>query len=76
MLLVCIAKHLKMERPVSHETLGEFNLIRSPINLSAFELAERFDRPGPELGEHTLEILTEMGFSKEEIDCLRKENVI
>ena len=70
------AKHLKMERPVSHQTLGEFNLIRSPINLSAFEPAERFDRPGPELGEHTMEILTEMGFSKEEIDSLRKEQVI
>ncbi len=70
------AKHLKMERPVSHETLGEFNLIRSPINLSAFEPAERFDRPGPGLGEHTVEILTEMGFSKDEIDSLRKEHVI
>ena len=70
------AKHLKMERPVSHETLGEFNLIRSPINLSAFEPAERFDRPGPGLGEHTAEILTEMGFSKDEIDSLRKEHAI
>ena len=70
------AKHLKVERPVSHKTLGKFNLVRSPINLTAFEDREEFDRPGPELGEHTSEILVEMGFEEEEINSLKEQKVI
>lgn len=69
-------KFLKMERAVIHESLGEFNLVRSPINMSAFAAPEKFDRPGPELGEHTDEVLLEMGISKAAIDDLRKKNAI
>ncbi|MCZ6502290.1 MAG: CaiB/BaiF CoA-transferase family protein [Gammaproteobacteria bacterium] len=69
-------KFLKMERPVSHATLGEFNLVRSPINMSAFASEDSFERPGPELGEHNEEVLQEMGFSPDEINELRDKHAI
>jgi crotonobetainyl-CoA:carnitine CoA-transferase CaiB-like acyl-CoA transferase len=69
-------KFLKMERPVNHATLGEFNLVRSPINMSAFTAADSFERPGPELGEHNDEVLQEMGLTPDEINELRDKHAI
>ena len=70
------ARFLQMQRPVTHPTLGEYNLVRSPINLSAFEQPQSFERPGPESGEHNDEVLTEFGLSTDEIAALKKNNVI
>ena len=69
-------KFLKMERSVSHKDLGDFNLIRSPINMSAFSSSESFDRAGPELGEHNDEVLLEAGLTTKEIEALRDALVI
>lgn len=69
-------KFLKMERPVTHESLGEFNLVRSPINMTAFASPDSFDRAGPELGEHNDEVLLEFGITPEEITRLRENKAI
>jgi crotonobetainyl-CoA:carnitine CoA-transferase CaiB-like acyl-CoA transferase len=69
-------KFLKMEKPVTHGSLGEFNLVRSPINMSAFDSPDCFERAGPELGEHNDEVLLEMGLTTNEISELHKKNVI
>lgn len=70
------ARFLEMQRPVSHNKLGSFNLIRSPINLTAFERPATFERPGPDAGEHSAEILREFGLSAEEIDELFANKII
>jgi crotonobetainyl-CoA:carnitine CoA-transferase CaiB-like acyl-CoA transferase len=70
------AQFLGMARPVRHDTLGEYKLIRSPINLSSFPHAERFRRAGPELGEHTDEVLAEAGLSDTEIMQLREAGAV
>lgn len=70
------AKFLGMARPVSHDTLGDYKLIRTPINLSRFPHPDRFKRPGPELGEHTAEILAEAGLSETEIAELREAGAV
>lgn len=69
-------KHLKMVKPAYHEKLGDLNLVRSPINLSGFPQSERFDRAGPELGEHTDEILREFGYADDEVKKLRESGAI
>ena len=63
-----------MSRLVEHSLLGKLNVLRHDTNLSgARKMAYR---PAPELGEHTDEVLTEFGFSEDEIETMKKENIV
>jgi crotonobetainyl-CoA:carnitine CoA-transferase CaiB-like acyl-CoA transferase len=70
------ARHLRMTRPAMHPTLGEVNLLRSPINLSACPHPERFERAAPDAGQHSAEVLREAGFDATEIADLMQQGVI
>jgi len=70
------ARHLKMTKPAPHRELGDLHLIRSPINLSKFPHAERFDRAAPDPGQDTREVLREFGFSPREIAALSQERTV
>ncbi|MFT5392742.1 MAG: crotonobetainyl-CoA:carnitine CoA-transferase CaiB-like acyl-CoA transferase [Gammaproteobacteria bacterium] len=67
-------QHLKMATSVHHEALGDIDLIAQPVNLSRTPSAIR--RPTPDCGEHTDEVLGELGLSPDEINTLRDEAVI
>ncbi len=69
-------KSLRMTRVAHHDRLGDINLIRSPINMTAFQRRDEFDRPGPDAGQHSEEILIEMGLTTGEIETLRVKGVI
>ena len=69
-------RSLKMRRTTRRDEVGEFDLVRSPINMSTFPVSDHFERPGPVLGEHTDEVLIEMGFNEEEIIRLRQIGAI
>ena len=69
-------RSLKMRRTTRREETGEFDLVRSPINMSTFPMSDHFERPGPVLGEHTDEVLIEMGFNAEDINRLRQAGAI
>ncbi len=49
---------------------GTLKVVRQPVSLSRTPSA--IARPTPERGEHTDEVLTEFGFSADEIEELRK----
>jgi crotonobetainyl-CoA:carnitine CoA-transferase CaiB-like acyl-CoA transferase len=55
-------------QPMDHPTAGTFDTIAPPLRLSSHPM-ER-SRPGPELGEHSSEILREAGLSQEEITAV------
>ena len=69
-------KHLKMAKPAPHGQLGDLMLVRSPINLSAFPQAERFERAAPDPGEDSAAVLVELGLDAERIRTLQDEGVI
>jgi len=69
-------KHLQMAKPATHELLGDINLIRSPINLSAFPQSAKFDRAAPDTGADTRTVLAEMGLSDARIAELLAEGVV
>jgi len=70
------AKYLKMVIPAPHPVLGNIDLVRSPINLSAFPHDDHFHHAGPDNGEHTTEIMSEMGYDAKEIFELQSKGVI
>lgn len=69
-------KFLNMTKTASHPCLGDFELLRSPINLSSFERSTQFGKPGPELGEHSVEVLRELNYSDDLITELRENGTI
>lgn len=69
-------QHLKMAKPAPHAELGDLNLIRSPINLSSFPQAERFDHAAPDPGADSEELLQELGLDQARIIELREKGVI
>ncbi len=69
-------QHLKMAKPAPHGELGDLNLIRSPINLSSFPQAERFDHAAPDPGADSEELLQELGLDQARITELREKGVI
>ena len=58
---------------VEHPTAGRLELVDSPIRL-AYGL--RPAEPPPLLGEHTVPVLEELGYTADEIADLRRRNVL
>lgn len=69
-------RHLNMVWPAPHPARGDVNLVRTPINLSKVAHPGRFHRSSPRLGEHTDEVLTELGIEPQVIERWRQEGVV
>lgn len=67
-------KHLNITRKVPHKVLGEVEVIGQAVELSRTPWSVR--SATPEAGEHTDEVLTELGFSPGEIGALRDKKVV
>lgn len=67
-------KHHAMAKSVSHSVLGETEIVNQPVSLSRAD--NDHWRGTPERGEHNNEILTEFGFSEEQIATFKKDDVI
>jgi crotonobetainyl-CoA:carnitine CoA-transferase CaiB-like acyl-CoA transferase len=66
--------HLNMAVPVKHLALGELRLQAPPSTLSRTPASVR--TPAPDVGEHTDEVLGELGFSADDIARLRRDKVV
>ena len=69
-------KFLALTKQASHAKLGKIDLIRSPINLSRYSHGAKFDRAGPELGQHSIEILKQLDYSDERIEALVRDRTV
>jgi crotonobetainyl-CoA:carnitine CoA-transferase CaiB-like acyl-CoA transferase len=67
-------RHLGVAAPVHHARLGTMNLVTQPVVLS--RTPARLERASPELGEHTEEILGELGYTRHEIEAFRAHGAI
>lgn len=67
-------KYRNMVKEMEHPTEGKIQLLNFPAKLSKTPADIRM--PPPSLGEHTFEILTELGFNENEIKKLAEDKVI
>ena len=66
--------HRKMFVEIEHPAVGKVTQVANPIKLSL--TPGRIKSPAPSPGEHTEEILSELGYSAKEIEEFRKEGVV
>ncbi len=67
-------QHLNAAVTVKHRTLGDIRLVNQAVKLS--RTPAQVTTATPELGEHTQEILAELGYDANEIESLRQANII
>ena len=68
-------QHMGIARKVKHDQLGEYRVVGQPINLSDAPQPD-FLKPTPDTGQHSDEILTDLGFSPSDISELRDKGIV
>ncbi len=68
------SKYREMWVDVEHPVCGTIRLNNTPVKLS--ESKAKIRRPSPLLGQHNVEVLTELGYTLEEIEQFKKDGVI
>jgi len=68
-------QHLGIARPVHHPKLGDIKVVGQPINLSDFPQPAAL-KPTPDLGQHTDEVLSGLGYDPAKIAALKSGGVI
>jgi len=68
-------QHLEMARPVKHPKLGALKVVGQAINMTRTPEPGEL-RPTPDLGQHTEEVLRELGYNEAAVADLRARDVV
>ncbi len=68
------SRHREMVREIPHPAAGNVPQVVSPMRFQESPLS--FATPPPMLGQHTAEVLAELGFSAEEVESLRSRGIV
>jgi crotonobetainyl-CoA:carnitine CoA-transferase CaiB-like acyl-CoA transferase len=66
-------EHLAMTEPVQHTALGRLDILRNAVRMTDAPATVR--TPSPDVGDHSAEVLAELGYPQAEIDRLREQGV-
>ena len=66
--------HREMMKELDHTKAGKIKVTGIPVKLS--DTPGEIKTPPPFLGEHTKEVLEELGYSDQDLEKLRQEKVI
>jgi crotonobetainyl-CoA:carnitine CoA-transferase CaiB-like acyl-CoA transferase len=67
-------RHLNLAQPVASQERGDIELIGQPIHMS--RTPSHITAPPPTAGQHTEEILSQIGISAAEIETMKRDGVI
>ena len=67
-------KHMNAAAEVAHPRLGKIRLVNQPVKLS--RTPAKLATATPERGQHTEEVLLEMGFSAQEVKKFKSEGIV
>jgi formyl-CoA transferase len=68
-------QHLGIARPVKHPKLGDIKVVGQPINMTRTPQPAEL-KPTPELGQHSEEILADLGYDSAAVAKLRERGAI
>jgi formyl-CoA transferase len=68
-------KHLGMAKAVEHPKIGRYEVVGQPIHMSRYPQPDTL-RPTPDQGQHTQEVLRELGYADAEIAALQQKRVV
>jgi formyl-CoA transferase len=68
-------KHLGMAKEVNHAKIGTYEVVGQPIHMSRYPQPDTL-RPTPDQGEHSEEVLRELGYDAGAIAALRAKRVV
>jgi formyl-CoA transferase len=69
-------QHLGIAKSVNHKTLGTMKIVGQALNMTGTPQPDTMRLATPELGEHTDDVLAELGYDADKIAALHGENIV